>query len=349
MQLRKLILLATLALAGCGSETGLDLGEERAEDGEAAIEAELIRLTKQITLARREESGAELVYRFNQPKSVACLDAEFVVEALPAGLAVGLFSAPRRYPARLRFANATEFDDREADLRGLSVKVSNVAGATGVDGTDGVQDFTLNNYPALFVGTPADFLAFVEATANGRTWSFFLNPFDSHLRALLTVLRARSRPDSPFAERYFSTTPYRFGDGNDAAVKYSVQACDAVEATPNVNSENYLRDAIATNLAGGEVCLSFLVQFQADADEMPIEDASVIWSEQLSPFHKLAEIRIPEQPFRDDASLRECEAMRFNPWNGLSAHQPLGGLNRVRRKLYEELGRFRAEQNSFDR
>ena len=348
MRLPKLTLWMCLSLAACGgTDTGLNLGEERIGDDEAAIEAELTRLTKEITLARRDESGAELVYRFNQPKSVACLDAEFVVEALPAELAVGLFAAPRSYPARLRFANATEFDDREADLRGLSIRVSEVAGATGVGGASLVQDFTLNNYPALFVGTPADFLGFVEATANGRSWWFFLNPFDSHLGSLLTVLRARSQPDSPFAERYFSTTPYRFGDGSDAAVKYSVAACDAMGPNPKIDDENYLRDAIARNLEADEVCLSFLVQFQADPDEMPIEDASVVWSEERAPFKKVAEIRIREQEFQDEESLRSCEAMRFNPWNGLSAHRPLGGINRVRRDLYAELGRFRAEQNAF--
>jgi hypothetical protein len=338
-----------LAIAGCSGDSGLDIGAERIDANEPQIQAELIRLTKEITLARREESDQRLVYRFNQPKSVACLDAEFVVDALPQELAVGVFAAPRTYPAKLRFANATEFDDRKADLRGLSIKVLDVPGAVSVGGGPGVQDFTFNNYPALFAGTPEEFLSFVEATANGRTWAFFLNPLDSHLRSLSIVLRARSRPDSPFAERYFSTTPYQFGVGAAAAVKYSVQSCTVREPTATIDDADYLRDSIGKNLQSGAVCLSFLVQPQTDPERMPIEDASVIWSEELSPFRKVAEIRIAPQTFQDDAQLTACETMRFNPWNGLSAHKPLGGINRVRRELYEELAEFRASENAFGR
>jgi hypothetical protein len=345
MKFHAALFAAIVSLAGCSEGTGLDLGEERVAENEPEIQAELIRLTKQVTLARRDESGQRVVHRFNQPKSVACLDAEFVVDALPQELRAGLFAARGVYPAKLRFANATQFDDREADLRGLSVKVLNVPDAASVGGGRGEQDFTLNNYPALFAGTPEDFLDFVEATANGRTWAFFINPFDSHLRSLLTVLRARGRPDSPFAERYFSTTPFRYGEGSAAAVKYSVQPCVAPDPIVAVDDPDYLRLAIAENLRSGPVCLSFMVQFQTDPDRMPIEDASVTWSEEISPFRKVAEIKVPPQPFQDKARMDECEAMRFNPWNGLSAHQPLGGINRVRKELYEELGAFRAVEN----
>lgn len=331
-----------IALAACGRDTGLGSGEERIDEREPGIERELIRLSKQVTLARRQETGADLVYRFNQPKSVACLEAELVVEDLPANLAEGLFATPARYAATLRFANATQVDDRRADLRGLSVKVHGVRGAVSVNGETGVQDFTFNNYPALFAGTPDDFLSFVRATADGQVWRYFLR----HPRSLLIVLRARSRPDSPFAERYHSTTPYRFGSRSDTAVKLGVQACDALTPVAVADDPNYLRDAVATTLRGGPVCLAVMVQFQTDPDRMPIEDASVIWPEELSPPVKVAELQIPPQEFADAAHQRACEDLQFNPWNGLAAHRPLGGINRVRRDLYRELGEFRAAENA---
>lgn len=346
MRSRSVLLGVSLAIVGCSGEPDLGIGEERVGANERRIEAKLIRLTKEITLQRREDENQELVYRFNQPKSVACLDAQFVVDALPRELAVGLFATPRTYAAKLRFANATKFDDREADLRGLSVKVLEVPGAVSVGGDAAVQDFTFNNYPALFAGTPEDFLSFVEATAKGRTWAFFVNPLDSHLGSLSIVLRARSEPDSPFAERYFSTTPYQFG-APGTAVKYSVQSCAARDPTVTIDDPDYLRDAISKNLQSGPVCLAFMVQFQTDPQRMPIEDASVIWPEELSQFQKVAEIRIPPQTFQDDAQRLACEAMRLNPWSGLIAHRPLGGINRVRRALYEELATFRANENSF--
>jgi hypothetical protein len=343
-------LTAVLGLSGCsgGADLGLGLGEERVAANEPAIEAELIELTEEISLKRREDEQQPLVYRFNQPKTVACLDAELVVGALPSELAVGLFATPARYPATLRFANATQFDDRAKDLRGLSIKVRGAPGARGVSGEDGVQDFTFNNYPALFAGTPDDFLSFVRATANGRAWAFFINPLDSHLRSLAIVLRARSRPDSPFAERYFSTTPYRFGAAGTAA-KYSVQSCGVRERIEPTDGPDYLRDSIAKGLEAGPVCLAFMAQRQTDPVRMPLEDASVTWPEDLSPFTKVAELQIRPQPFREPAQMAACEALSFNPWSGAAAHQPLGGINRVRKRLYEELAAFRAEQNGFAR
>ncbi len=74
---------------------------------------------------------------------------------------------------------------------------------------------------------------------------------------------------------------------------------------------------------------------------MPIEDASVIWDESLSPFRKVATISIPEQDFTASANVEDCELMTFNPWQSLPAHQPLGGVNRVRKAIYSEIADFR--------
>jgi hypothetical protein len=37
--------------------------------------------------------------------------------------------------------------------------------------------------------------------------------------------------------------------------------------------------------------------------------------------------------------------MRFNPWQSVAAHQPLGGINRSRKPIYAEIGPFRDQQN----
>jgi hypothetical protein len=339
-------LVTAIALAACGRDDGLDIGEERIDPGEPAIEEELIRLTTEVTRARRDESGDSLVRRFNQSKTVACTDAELVVDDLPEALAVGLFARPERYAAKLRFANATQLDDREADVRGLSLKVLDVPGAqsASTDRSGGVQDFTFNNYPALFAGTPQDFLRFVEATATGRLWWFFVR----HPASLLIALRARSHPENPLAERYHSTTPYRFG-GADTAVKFAVESCAPSSYPPRGDDPDYLRAALGATLATGGACLSLMVQLQTDPDRMPVEDASIVWPEGLSPFRKVAEIRIPAQRIDAASELTECEAMTFNPWNTLAAHRPLGGINRVRQRLYEELGIFRTQENAVRR
>jgi hypothetical protein len=39
------------------------------------------------------------------------------------------------------------------------------------------------------------------------------------------------------------------------------------------------------------------------------------------------------------------KAAAFSPWNGLTDHQPLGQINRVRKAIYEASARFRLTHN----
>ena len=88
-----------------------------------------------------------------------------------------------------------------------------------------------------------------------------------------------------------------------------------------------------------------MVQFQQDPNTMPIENASVIWDEAQSPFITLATITIKDQNFTSPTAMQTCEAMSFNPWQSLKAHQPLGGINRVRKPVYSEIANFRQSEN----
>ena len=78
---------------------------------------------------------------------------------------------------------------------------------------------------------------------------------------------------------------------------------------------------------------------------MPIDDATVRWSERRSPFRRVAMLTIPRQVFwpaagmppadleghqRHDGALGEN--MSFMPWHGLTAHEPLGDINDARRR-----------------
>ncbi len=284
------------------------------------------------------------VKRFNQGKSLGCFNAEFeVADNLASELKQGLFEKPGRYSSQLRFASASTFDDSEKDLRGLSIKVLGVTGKS-LSGESGEQHFLLNSHPALFVDTPETFYKFIQATYQDKRWKFFLNPLDSHLGSLWTVLKARDNHSSPFDIRYWSTTPYAHGDAK--AVKYSVQPCSSVTSElPGSLTENYLRDAMEQHLARAEACFDFMVQFQTNDKDMPIEDASVTWDEDDSPFQKVARIKIEAQAFRTPAALASCESTSFNPWHSLLAHKPLGRMNQVRNRVYSLTSRFRLGEN----
>ncbi len=288
------------------------------------------------------ESENNIIPRFNQPKTIACVNAELRThEDIPKQLKHGIFAQAGSYPAMLRFANATNRDDSKKDIRGLSIRLSNVKGNV-VWGEQGYQDFVLNSYPALFVATPEDFLSFIHARQNDKKLGFFLNPFDLHLKSLWIVFKARKKHLSPLDIRYWSTVPFRLGKNDNQAVKYSVTPCSNYKTTQVVNAgKNQLRAGLKAHLQKGKACFHFAVQTQTDQQSMPIEDASIIWDENVSPFHTVATITIDNQDFDNPEALAFCESCSFNPWQSLVAHEPLGRMNEVRRLVYTNAEKFR--------
>lgn len=336
---------AHVSLAILFVAAAMTLSGSSSNAGEASIDqlvAEMNRRIEAITLAEKENN---IVPRFNQPKTVACVSAQFRVhEDIRSELKQGIFSQPASYPAMLRFANATNRDDSKKDIRGLSIKVSNVKGPV-LWGEPGSQDFLFNSYPALFVATPEDFLAFIRARQEDKQLAFFVNPFDSHLKSLWIGFKAREKHLSPLDIRYWSTVPSRLGETGTQVVKYSLTPCSDFTTTKVVNAgEHQLRYAIKSHLQQGPGCFHFGVQIQTDPKAMPIEDASVIWDEKASPFKTVATITIENQDFDNPQALATCERSSFNPWQSLAAHEPLGRMNEVRRLVYAHAAKVRNKE-----
>lgn len=65
------------------------------------------------------------------------------------------------------------------------------------------------------------------------------------------------------------------------------------------------------------------------------------WTEQDSPFIKLATISIPAQKFDFAERQRLDEGMAFMAWHTLREHAPLGGINLARKKVYQEMVKAR--------
>ena len=304
--------------------------------------AEMSRRVETITLAAAKDG---VIPRFNQPKTVGCVAAEFRVHAdIPDELKHGLFAQAGAYPATLRFANASYMDDDKKDIRGLSIRVANVQGDV-LWGEPGYQDFVLNSYPALFVATPEAFLDFIRARQKGEELKFFINPLKPHIKSLMIVFKARAQHLSPLDIRYWSTVPFRLGEDNGQVVKYSVTPCSNYTTTQAVDpGPNQLRAAIKAHLQREAACFHFGVQLQKDPQSMPIEDASVIWDEDVSPFQTVATLTIAKQDFDTPEALDACERSSFNPWQCLAAHEPLGRMNAVRKMVYANAAKLRNKE-----
>ncbi|HMK90937.1 MAG TPA: hypothetical protein VK446_15045, partial [Methylocystis sp.] len=114
---------------------------------------------------------------------------------------------------------------------------------------------------------------------------------------------------------------------------------------PDRPAANYLREAMRKTLdqpAGDPTLFDFQAQLRT-SDLLPIEDATAVWPEAAAPFKNVATISIPKQNFDNAYQESECEHMQFTPWHGLTAHQPLGGINRLRLGVYKASAQRRAQ------
>jgi hypothetical protein len=109
--------------------------------------------------------------------------------------------------------------------------------------------------------------------------------------------------------------------------------------------DNYLRENMAATLARQDIEFDFMIQLQTDAHRMPVENASVRWPEQPSPYVPVATLRIPKQKFDSLAQLAFAHRLSYNPWHSIAEHRPLGNQNRGRRRIYQELSRLRQDMN----
>ncbi len=79
--------------------------------------------------------------------------------------------------------------------------------------------------------------------------------------------------------------------------------------------------------------------------ETPIEDASVEWPEELSPYFPVGVlVAEPQQAYSAARGIFVAEHLSFKPWHGLAAHQPRGNVNRARRRAYTHVPFYRQAQ-----
>ena len=91
------------------------------------------------------------------------------------------------------------------------------------------------------------------------------------------------------------------------------------------------------------------MQVRNDPDSQPIENALVAWDDRVATWQKVARIDIYPQTFSSTAQQEFCERLTFNPWHGLKAHMPIGGLNRARRDVMQAMQDVRLEANGMKR
>jgi hypothetical protein len=74
-----------------------------------------------------------------------------------------------------------------------------------------------------------------------------------------------------------------------------------------------------------------------DERRTPIEDTSVLWEPEVTPFVRVAQLRIPGCDLHDPRTNAQSEAINqlsFSPWHATAEHCPLGSVMRARKIAY---------------
>lgn len=329
-------------------QEALQIGKEYPKPNEETVANQIAELLK-LQMIRLYKNKKQL--RQIHPKMNGCVKAEFIIEKdLPQELKVGIFKDEKSFPAWIRFSNGSTkpVPDFKKDIRGFGIKIMNIPGEKiAFANAESInQDFILMNTKSFVAKELQNFYQVLQVV----TMKPFEGPVLKKIRyifknapILINGAKAKVYSNHPFELNYYSTVPYRFGD-ETKAVKYAVFPSKNNDLTCSQDNRDpdFLRIKMQETLSKHEIFFDFCLQFQTDAEKMPIEDPTVEWN---SSFQKVATIRIPTQIFDTPEQMEYGDNLSFNVWHSLPEHKPLGNFNRSRKIIYEALNNFRHQQN----
>lgn len=338
---------------------------ESTEEDEAKTTQDLVDTMLSISRKVHEDEGH--AFRSVHAKGHGILRADIeVLPGLPPALAQGLFAQARTYPAIIRFSTPPGdlLDDKVSTPRGMAVKVVGVEGDR-VAGAEGqvTQDFLLVNGPVFNAPGPKKFaknaklLAATTDKAEGakKALSATLRGVESLLEKAggkSSTLRALGGHPltNLLGETYFTQVPILYGryiaklsvapvsEGLLALKDQTLDMADKPDALREAVIDHFQRD-------GG--VWEIRVQLCTNLDDMPIEDASIEWSQDESPYIAVARLVAGRQHAWSAARVASVnDGMSFSPWHALAAHRPLGAVMRVRKTVYDMASRFRSQHNA---
>lgn len=220
----------------------------------------------------------------------------------------------------------------------------------------------MQNAKAFTAATPKDFLKTLKLLAKTtdkmpgmkKALSMVLRGVESTIEAMGgesgTLKSLGGHPQTHIlGETFYSVVPFLYGPYY--AKLAVVPISESLTALTNLHVDfdgnpDGLRQAVNDYFVSHGGTWEVRIQLATDIEKMPVEDASVVWPEDLSPFVAVARLEVAPQPAWSEENVQAIDnGMAFSPWHGLQAHRPLGGVMRVRKPSYEMSSGFRATHN----
>lgn len=332
---------------------------DEAETDEALREA-LVGISRTVA---RDEGHA---YRSVHAKSHGLLRGRLTVApGLAPELAQGLCAQPAEYEAVVRLSSTPGdlLDDGVSTPRGLALKLLGVPGER-LPGTeaDTTQDFLMVNGPVFSAPTAKRFLQTVKLLAATtdkapnakKVLSAALRGLESLVEKAggesATLKALGGHPATHIlGETFFTQVPVLWGPymAKLSLAPLSPELKALTDQPIELKGHPHaLRDVVHQHFAGQGGTWALRVQLCTDLEAMPIEDASVEWPEDVSPWHTVATLTLPPQDSWPEARAEAMDdGLSFSPWHGLAAHRPIGSIMRVRKAAYQAAAAFRTGHN----
>ncbi len=292
------------------------------------------------------ESGEVPAQRPVFRRTHGVVHGRFVVRPdLPEDLRVGVFGQKSEYPAWVRFSS--DVQPGSPDYKGtcgVGIKLFGVEGekvmAPDQDAT--TQDFLFENIDVFFANTAREMCEFTYASLNGNG--------DAYLKAHPVMAQILNEMEkvvpTVLGTPYWSGIPFRFGEGR--YVKYKLEPETVPPGNgqaPDYDDPFYLRADLHERMANGEARFRFMVQLRTDDATMPLDEATVRWSEVASPPVHVATLILPQQDLSTRGQGAYGENLAFNPWHSLPENEPVGSIAEARKVAYRASAKARRDVN----
>ncbi|KAK9412769.1 putative Catalase [Seiridium unicorne] len=358
--MQKLSSLATAGVANMSNQQYVKWTDPSVEpqiDNEEQLQRELFD-----TVRRTQEHNFSIhrhAFRGTHVKTQGVVKGTLtVVPDLPPELAQGICSsanAQKPHDIALRYANEPSFlqDDRAPGPRGCGLKIFDVEGdfLDRVGTETKTQDMTFNNAPILELRDLKTTVEIFQIRERHFREPDKIEPELKKRKDKNLQLAPAQLPNQHFLSYVmYSQSAYRWGEH---VAKYALfptvdaKDLEKLKITDDADPEQHSK-WIREYFASRDATYDLRVQLCQSTRSQPVEDASVQWDETAFPFQTVAKVVFPagQDSFSTDRRLFWEESMRLNVWYGLKEHQPLGSVNRLRRKMYELSEQFRGKHNA---
>lgn len=301
-----------------------------------------------------------------------------ILGSLPEAYAQGIYAKPGRHEALLRFSNGTNHTGADRFLgagTGIGLKLFDIDGPTLLEDEPDTRtfDYAMINNPTFFINTLAHYV-FIQGlfghvgtvpppnekpeekrakmyrflhdwvTGNGT-----LAPEDWAWEELAAFVRmGQIKLVNLLLSTYWTMGAVRHGDYVAKLRVAPVQSfADKVKrrALDLQSADDVFRPALVAELRERPYEFDIQVQLCTDLAYMPVENLTVAWPENLSPFVTVAKLRLPQQDIGGDDNFELMDATSMSPWRVTEAHRPLGNIMRSRKEAYRQSSILRHAAN----